>query len=99
MNHLRRNELYRDFVRTRQHWFNGTEPGIYCEEDSAFLDFLERERKAGRVKAWGQVLSWEEYLKKVYRDTRNSPGWQDIFEAHDEEDRGIFIALELDKPD
>ena len=40
---------------------------------------------------------WFEALFKIWKENRDKPGWADIYELHDEEDRRYFMSLdELD---
>lgn len=39
-------------------------------------------------------LVWTRYLVHTFGECRNSPGWEDIYRCHDEEDRDYFAMLE-----
>ncbi len=37
---------------------------------------------------------WPVFLRSLYVDNRAGPYWEDVYNCHDEEDRGYFDMLE-----
>jgi hypothetical protein len=59
---LRAQELYRDFVRSRQNGAIGwPDQAAYSESDLRYFQTLEAERLAGRLEIEGRIVSLSEY--------------------------------------
>lgn len=37
---------------------------------------------------------WQDFLRDVYVTSRFKPGWNDVYDCHDEEDQEYFLYLE-----
>lgn len=98
MTPVRAAQLFRSFVRSRQDALLGwPDRSLYNDEDLAYFDTLEVERSAGRLQIEGEAKTWDDFLRQVYAASRNSPGWGDIYESYDEDDRAKFIEFELER--
>ena len=63
MNQIRRQELYRDFVRSRQNWdlFGWPTNRLYSDNDLAYFQTLESERLSGRLEIQGRIAVLADY--------------------------------------
>lgn len=63
MNRCKREELYRDFVRSRQNWdlFGWPTEPTYTAADLSYFRTLEAERLVGRLQIEGRIAVLADY--------------------------------------
>lgn len=68
---------------------------VYDREELDYFSLLEKDRELGIIQIEGIAQTWEEYIKNIYLESKDSLGWDVLFESFDEEDRDRIINFAL----